>query len=198
MSVVPKKPHFFHLLKMCLVKNLQQTTQDFDSWFSNLNQDFKVENTKVEDVIFEQLLAPLPPYEPVIPFQPAVFTETIETIEYPTSYPSPTSLYSQSGEDPQPLKRKEVDIDEQLIKKRQRQNEAAKRCREKKLSALQEAQENAKRFEQQSFELSVKLAVLEKEQQAWVVKEKEMQQQVEMLKQQLDESHLILMKMTAQ
>jgi hypothetical protein len=168
---------------MCRVKNLQQTSQDFDSWFNTLNQQVKVDTES--EVTFEQLLAPLPAYDPT-PFQP-VFAEPIEA----TVYPSPISIPSPQIE----TKRKAVEeIDDALLLKRQKQNEAAKRCRQKKLNQLQEAQEQARIFEQESFQLSVKLAVMEKEKQAWLMKEKEMQQQISMLKQQLDESHLILIK----
>lgn len=45
------------------------------------------------------------------------------------------------------------------------------------------------------FEMSVRLAVLEKERAAWLIKEKELQERVQLLKCQLDESHLILMRM---
>jgi hypothetical protein len=75
------------------------------------------------------------------------------------------------------------------------QNEAAKRCRQKKLDQLQECQAQAKRLEQDKFELSVRLAVMEKEKAAWLVREKEMQARMALLKGQLDESHILLMKL---
>jgi hypothetical protein len=180
---------------MCKVSNIQSNTltTSFDEWFANLqdkdiSMDFKGE---VDDVTFEQLLAPIPPYESFIP-------ETIEPMmEYPSpiSYPSPSSIDSSEIFSQSNKRQSEDQVDSQLIKKRQRQNDAAKRCRQKKLDQLKEAQDLAQKFEKEKFEMSVRLAVLEKEKQAWVLRERDMQHQLATLKQQLDESHMILMNM---
>jgi hypothetical protein len=137
-------------------------------------------------------LTPLPPYELFTP-------ETIEPmVEYPSpmSYPSPSFIDTSDMFTINTNKRSFEDpIDSQLMKKRQRQNDAAKRCRQKKMDQIKEAQEMAQKFEKEKFEMSVRLAVLEKEKQAWVIREREMQHQLATLKQQLDESHMILMNM---
>jgi hypothetical protein len=119
----------------------------------------------------------------------------METVDYPSpiSYPSPVSVEPSEIMSDSLSKKRAVSPDEALTKKRQRQNEAAKRCRQKKMDLLNEAQEQARKFEQEKFEMSVRLAVLEKEKQAWLLREKEMQHELNRLKQQLDESHLILM-----
>jgi hypothetical protein len=187
---------------MCKVSNIESNTltASFDEWFANLQDkelsfDLKEE---VDNVTFEELLAPIAPYESFVP----------ETIEPMMEYPSPISYPSPSSVDTYevfslPKKRTLEDScsfssDPQIVKKRQRQNEAAKRCRQKKLDQLKEAQELSQQFEKEKFEMSVKLAVLEKEKQAWLLREKDMQHQIATLKQQLDDSHMILMNMKKQ
>ncbi|KAJ3323258.1 hypothetical protein HDV06_002025 [Boothiomyces sp. JEL0866] len=184
---------------MCHIKNLQTPTtstlnvnaNDFDAWFESLKTDLKMSpelDTLTPPLPFEDSYQQLFPQLPLA-FEPsAPVPASIPTVA-PVDYPSPTSTNS--------LKREhsEVEVDEALMKKRQRQNDAAKRCRQKKLNQLQECQEKAKRFENEMFEMSVRLAVLEKERTAWLVREKELQERVQLLKCQLDESHLILMRM---
>jgi hypothetical protein len=175
---------------MCHIKNLQQTTQqDFDSWFEALKDDIKVKTDLDSELNFEQLLAPLPTYPPVeyIVESPMQFPSVV-------SYPSPTSSGSENSYTPTLCQKREAEVDQGLHRKRQRQNEAAKRCRLKKLNQLQESQEMVKRFEQERFDMSVKLAILEKEKISWLQKEKEMEARIRLLKSQLDESHMILMK----
>ncbi|KAI8895137.1 hypothetical protein BC833DRAFT_602369 [Globomyces pollinis-pini] len=132
----------------------------------------------------------------------------------PFQYPSPQSVESIASPkpverlaSPQPAmmvapkseticKKRELQDDEDaaLFKKRQRQNEAAKRCREKKLNQLQAAQQQVQKFEKEKFEMAVKLAVLEKEREAWQARENELQRRIQSLKMQLDESQMMLLK----
>ncbi|KAJ3273362.1 hypothetical protein HDV01_004579 [Terramyces sp. JEL0728] len=180
---------------MCHIKNLQAPTtstlnvnaNDFDVWFESLKTDLKM--SPELDTLTPPLLFEDESYQQLFPQLPLASLATSIPAVAAVDYPSPTSTQS--------LKRdySEVEVDEALMKKRQRQNDAAKRCRQKKLNQLQECQEKAKRFEDEMFEMSVRLAVLEKERSAWLVKEKELQERVQSLKFQLDESHLILMRM---
>jgi hypothetical protein len=173
---------------MCRVKNLTNTSQDFDSWFANLKAE---DGNKLpvfdEQFDFQELLAPLPMFEPE--YTPV----KVETVMYPSptpSYPSPPPSLA-----PQNTKTLAPSFEESSAKKRQRQNEAAKRCRQKKLTLIQQSQEQTKKFEQEKFEMSIRLAVLEKEKQAWLARERDMQQQLDILKRQLDESHMIIISM---
>lgn len=43
--------------------------------------------------------------------------------------------------------------------------------------------------------MSVRLAVLEKEREAWVARERDLQMQVDSLKQKLDGSHMLMMQL---
>jgi uncharacterized protein with ATP-grasp and redox domains len=170
---------------MCRVKNLTTTSLDFDSWFANLKvEGLEQKMPEIEGGInFEDLLAPLPMFDTT--YAP----ETIEPIKAETfSHPSPAATYIPQ----QPFKR-QMESEDPLARKKHRQNEAARRCRQKKLSLIQESQHMVKRFEEEKFEMSIQLAVLDKEKQAWEVREREMLQQLSCLKKQLDESHLILL-----
>jgi hypothetical protein len=169
---------------MCRVKNLTNTSLDFDSWFANLKTD-AMENVSIPEfqgeIDLDELLAPLPMFE-------STFTpETIEPIQV-TSYPSPPPSHV-----PVPNLKRSSPVETQVLQKRQRQNEAAKRCRQKKVSLIHQSQAMAKAFEEEKFQMSVQLAVLEKEKLAWISRERELQHQIATLKQQLDESHMILM-----
>jgi hypothetical protein len=172
---------------MCRVNNLTSTSQDFDSWFANLKTD-DIQQQIPEfngETNFDELLAPL------AIFESSYTPEIIEPIKFEQNYPSPPPSYLI----PPPTLKRANDEDDEVMKKRQRQNEAAKRCRQKKLSLIQQSKDISKKFEEDMFQMSVKLAVLQKEKQAWMMKETDMQHQLATLKQQLDESHMILMNL---
>jgi Basic region leucine zipper len=80
-------------------------------------------------------------------------------------------------------------ITEEVALKRQKQNEAARKCREKRSSKLQECEKRVEETEKEKFELSVRVAVLEKE--AWILKEQEMNLRIEKLRAQLDQSRRV-------
>jgi hypothetical protein len=173
---------------MCRVKNLTSTSQDFDSWFANLKTEDVNKLPAVDGQFdFQELLAPLPMFESeYIPVK-------VETIMYPSpppSHPSPPPSFVT-----QTTTRLAPSHEELSAKKRQRQNEAAKRCRQKKVTLIQQSQEQTKKFEKEKFEMSIRLAVLEKEKQAWLDRERDLQRQLNVLKQQLDESHMIIINM---
>ena len=141
-----KQDSFSQMIRhMCKVSNIQSNfSTSFDEWFSNLqDKDIQFDiKQELDDVTFEQLLAPIPPYEVYTP-------ETIEPVEYssamePMEYPSPISYSSIPSPVNNEKKRlHEEEVDDQILRKRKRQNEAAKRCRQKKLDLIQEAQEQA-------------------------------------------------------
>lgn len=112
--------------------------------------------------------------------------KTNVTVQYVTRPSKANNVKRSTPEDP---------ITEEVARKRQKQNEAAKKCRQKRLSQLQECQQKVEQSEKEKFELTVKLAVLEKEKEAWILKEQEMNLRMERLRAQLDQSHHTLMSM---
>lgn len=182
---------------MCHVSNLQTTTkvEEFDQWFESLKGDF----IQTNDVSFDELLkqdTAYPQYQdyPLAKEFPAFQQQ--EFSEYPSpqyDYPSPKSLQAQTPKElPQT-----VAPPQDLSLKRKRQNEAAKRCRQKKLNQLQESQLLVSQYEKEKFEMAVRLAVLEKEKVGWLQREKQLNSRILALREQLDESHLVLMKINA-
>lgn len=121
------------------------------------------------------------PQDSVFSFQKQEFPQTFDMITSPAlpltppssvSYPEPTNDTSVSSR-----KRRattDENIDEALMAKRQKQNEAAKKSRQKKLNQLQEYKERAEAAEREKFELRVKVAVLEEDKASRIKKEKEM------------------------
>ena len=75
-------------------------------------------------------------------------------------------------------KKSEDGISDELRKKRLKQREAARRCRDKKMSALQIAEERADRAEAEKQELLFKVRVLEEAKKDWIAKEQRMQQEI--------------------
>jgi len=75
-------------------------------------------------------------------------------------------------------KKSEDGISDDLRRKRQKQREAAKRCREKRMSALQIAEERADKAEAEKLELLVKVRVLEEAKKEWMLKEQDLQQKI--------------------
>jgi hypothetical protein len=127
-------------------------------------------------------LAP-PPAAPVVKKKPVKSNITVEYVSRPSKA---NNVKRSTPDDP---------ITEEVALKRQKQNEAAKRCRQKRLSQLQEYQQKVEQSEKEKFELAVRLAVLEKEKEAWILKEREMTLRMEKLRAQLDQSHQALMSM---
>ena len=190
-------------------KQTNQLAEEFDAWFETLNSELNMDKqSPTQDYILTtpdtfsfEMLSPLPsdPFMDSMPSPP----ETILLPETLIAPPSEAILNMKPIEiKSMPRKANNVKratpdepITEALAKKRQKQNEAAKRCRQKRLDQLVECQNIVKKSEQEKFELSVRLAVLEKERSAWLVREAEMNARLDQLKAQLDESHMILMSM---
>jgi hypothetical protein len=190
-------------------KQNNQLAEEFDAWFETLNSELNMDKQSptqdylltTPDTFSFEMLSPLPsdPFMDSMPSPP----ETILLPETLVAPPSEAILNMKPIEiKSMPRKANNVKratpdepITEALAKKRQKQNEAAKRCRQKRLDQLMECQNLVKKSEQEKFELSVRLAVLEKERAAWLVREAEMNARLDQLKAQLDESHMILMSM---
>ncbi|KAJ3345660.1 hypothetical protein HDU91_007283 [Kappamyces sp. JEL0680] len=82
-------------------------------------------------------------------------------------------------------KGEEVELTDELAAKRQKQNAAAKRCREKREKALSEATDRAELAEKEKFRLSLRVAVLEKEKEAWLAREQELLRKLQFLQGQV-------------
>ncbi|KAJ3323260.1 hypothetical protein HDV06_002027 [Boothiomyces sp. JEL0866] len=169
---------------MCHIKNLQQPEtaningEDFDAWFDSLKTDLK---------------APLPVSQPQT-LDWNYFNIDVPLPSPPTTIPSPPETISLPYVEVKAEKRPHDSVDMEA-KKRQKQNEAARRCRQKKLDQLKTYQDTLAKFEKEKFEMSVRLAVLEKEREAWVARERDLQLQVDSLKQKLDGSHMLMMQL---
>jgi hypothetical protein len=125
-------------------------------------------------------------YTPAAPIAKKNAPKTNITVEYVSRPSKANNVKRSSPEDP---------ITAEVALKRQKQNEAARRCRQKRLSQLQECQQKVEQVEKEKFDLSVRLAVLEKEKEAWILKEQEMNMRMEKLRAQLDQSHHTLLSM---
>ena len=99
------------------------------------------------------------------------------TLEYVSRPTKANNVKRSSPDDP---------ITEEVARKRQKQNEAAKKCRQKRISQLEEYQDRVNLAERDNFDLSVRVAVLEREKCAWIKKEKELVACRYSLKAQLD------------
>ena len=73
-------------------------------------------------------------------------------------------------------------ITDEIDRKRQKQNEAAKKSRDKKLVQLQVYKQQVEELEREKFELAVKVACLENERLSWQRKEAEMQMTIDSLR----------------
>jgi hypothetical protein len=93
------------------------------------------------------------------------------------------------------MKLKIYQTSEKRYFKAKKQNEAARKCRQKKQDQLVETQQKVQYLEKEKFDISIRLAILEKEKQSWLLRETEMQKTVKFLKNQLDQSHMIMMGM---
>lgn len=67
---------------------------------------------------------------------------------------------------------------EEVRNKRQKQREAAKRCREKRLGELQIAEDRAAKAEAEKLELLIRVKVLESEKKNWMEMEKQLQKEI--------------------
>ncbi|KAJ3323259.1 hypothetical protein HDV06_002026 [Boothiomyces sp. JEL0866] len=74
-----------------------------------------------------------------------------------------------------------------LTRKRQKQNEAARRCRLKKANQLLEFKDLVCKLQNQLFEKDIRLTILEKEQNEWQKREEEYKRQIELLKKERDD-----------
>eukprot|EP00842_Homolaphlyctis_polyrhiza_P003192 jgi/Hompol1/3874/HPOL_006797-RA len=81
-----------------------------------------------------------------------------------------------------------------LAIKRARNNEAARRSRERKMKRLGELEVQVRHLETEKSDLHVRLAVLENERKSWVARERELSNRVLALESQLSESHRALMQ----
>ncbi|KAI8895138.1 hypothetical protein BC833DRAFT_567745 [Globomyces pollinis-pini] len=202
----------------------KELSQDFDSWFKSLHSDLNKNKESLppaENALLNDMFLPIVDF-PQVTITPDFYSMVsdiapvdilMQSPPIPFQYPSPQSIGSVAS--PKTVERmasppamlitpppetistkRELQDDEDvaLVKKRQRQNEAAKRCREKKLNQLQAAEQQVQKFEKEKFEMAVKLAVLEKERDAWEIRERDLQQHIQSLRMQLDESQTLLLK----
>jgi Basic region leucine zipper len=197
-----------------------EAAQDFDAWFETINKELP--DFDEEAAFFKQ--SPKYPFEMDMPLPELPLSEystpfstasppsglstlrpvissaqdippidvqekqekPIVTVQYVTRPAKANNVKRSTPDDP---------ITEEVALKRQKQNEAARKCRLKRLSKLQECEKRVEETEKEKFELSVRVAVLEKEKEAWILKEQEMNLRIDKLRAQLDHSHRTLMHM---
>ncbi|KAJ3047669.1 hypothetical protein HK102_012866 [Quaeritorhiza haematococci] len=96
---------------------------------------------------------------------------------------------------PLPVKRSRISSDEEeklspeALIKRQRNTEAARRSRQRKVEKMEGLQDQVRDLENDRNKLKLRVAVLENERSSWNAREKELLSRVSHLEQQLAESH---------
>ena len=102
--------------------------------------------------------------------------------------------YTQQLLDIKPKVDKKPSTDIQSLK-RKRQNDAAKRCRMKKLSQIEQSQEVINSLRSENFEMEKKLRVYEQERLSQLAREQEMQEEIKKLRQEVIEANNLAMKL---
>jgi hypothetical protein len=198
-----------------------EAAQDFDAWFETINKELPGHDEEAaffrqsEKYPFDMDMSlpelPLSDYSSPFtmesppsaqttlrPFTPSPVENLAPiTAQKKEEKPIVTVQYVSRPSKANNVKRSTPDdpITEEVALKRQKQNEAARKCRQKRLSKLQECERKVEETEKEKFELSVRVAVLEKEKEAWILKEQKMNLRSEKLQEQLDHSHQTSMNM---
>ena len=102
----------------------------------------------------------------------------------PASVPSATPVAKQPASKKRAMET--MSDEEKLILKRQKQNAAASRCRQKKADQIANLESQVVSLEKEKFELSLKLAVLQQEKKAWLTRENCLEKDLLSLQGQLD------------
>ncbi|KAJ3273361.1 hypothetical protein HDV01_004578 [Terramyces sp. JEL0728] len=115
------------------------------------------------------------------------------------AYPTPTSEFPSEAKYtdpphnpidskyPTPISTEFLNKEAVIVRKRQKQNEAARRCRAKKANELSEYKDLVTKLQNQLFEKDIRLAIIEKERVEWQKREQEYTRQIEMLKKERDD-----------
>ena len=178
--------------------------QDYDAWFEILNRNMPMEKNEMHPELFSinqggrqipslmefacpsLLYSGLPICDSDMTLSPMPSSNLFNNPSWkkPSVHINPKSRPTKANN----VKRSSPDdpITEEVARKRQKQNEAAKKCRQKRISQLEEYQDRVNLAERDNFDLSVRVAVLEREKCAWIKKEKELVACRYSLKAQLD------------
>lgn len=82
--------------------------------------------------------------------------------------------------------------------KRQKNTESARRSRKRKQETLQSLESKISELQQSNSSLSLKVAVLESERKIWIKREDEFESRVQMLQNQLNQAHQMLLMRSKQ
>jgi hypothetical protein len=153
---------------MCLIN--PETNYDLEKLLQDLTPDSK-DNFDLDTFVKGEDWATLLNFDYPSSTSPCSFAPLLMEPIYPAS----TTSHKRAAE--------QVDSEENsLSKKKRKQNEAAQRCRQKKADQIQLYQESIKKLEEEKFEMSVQIAVLTKEKEAFNAREAEMQKTLNDLK----------------
>ncbi|KAI8913628.1 hypothetical protein EDD86DRAFT_201119 [Gorgonomyces haynaldii] len=176
---------------MCFLKTDKQVspTDQFDQWLELL---------KPTDTLFAteapvELFPDLDTMPEITSFDiPQTMNEQLMTPETlsPSTVSSP--IMSQSVEKTQ-RKRKQEDVSPELLLKRQRNNEAARKSRERRLQKIDDLSHQVGELTAQNTQLTMKMAVLEAERTLMLEREKNLHKRILELENQLGESHKALL-----
>lgn len=175
----------------------------FDSWLdmlkpSTLNQPQQQEKdlscllpTTANQMTIENMM-PSPPH--TSPSLSATSLKALDSMASPFVMKD-SKVVTQKNTKKATKKRKEVEenVDDALYVKRQRNNEAARRSRERKVRRLEELEAQVHSLETEKSDLMIRLAVLDNERSSWMSRERELAHRVLALESQLGESHRALM-----
>jgi hypothetical protein len=186
---------------MCHVKNLSSIKPDeqtFDAWFHQLDGMQEephanyAANLKYAPAPFDYGYYQYTPLSPPVSLEAEYMSlDPMNIMPPPTEVPvkqEPTSHKTT-------VKREREEVDDALLKKRRKQNEAAQRCRQRKADTIKQFDATVKTLESEKFDLSVRVAVLEKEKQAWISREEELEASLKAIKEQLAAAQSALLRM---
>jgi hypothetical protein len=169
-------------------KTMGNDEMNFDEWLKNFETSPQPLCTKMEENYI--------PMDNMLQHGVGGTTVTEEFVgspQYPlsTGSASPTLVRSPIGK---PEKHLNLTTEETgAARKRQKQNQAAQRCRQKKLDKLHEFESQVKLLEEEKFNLSVRIAVLEQEKKDWAERESKMEMKMKSLQGIIDDHQFYLM-----
>ncbi|KAL2911243.1 hypothetical protein HK105_209299 [Polyrhizophydium stewartii] len=151
-------------------------------------------------MMFTSAAAPMPSAVPTMPSKPASVAAAAASAAAAAAAKAGLPVVDAKDKARPPKRKPEAEQpamdhdDSPLALKRARNNEAARRSRERKMRRLEELEVQVGALETEKTDLNVRLAVLENERNSWITRERELVHRVLALEAQLSESHRALMQ----
>ena len=113
------------------------------------------------------------------------------------AFDTPKSAVSQAEPKKRKMTKEDIEklTEEELLQlKRAKNNEAARKSRERKVKRLEDLEQLLAKSEGEKNELQLKVAIMESEKNTWLARERELVHRILSLETQLNESHMALIK----